>query len=310
MAVSAFAVGARLWNDKGCLEQAKRTGEYLWHAHRDETGKVFRTQGEGNRPRAGGFLEDYAHLAEAYLELFKASGEDVWRTRAAEVAKQMVHRFSDEAGGAFYYSDAGEESNLPRIKNADDSPTPSGNSIAARVLMELEDRDRARGILEDFSDDLSREPRGMSSMMESLTRYVRRYGPLDIAGRDNVMESKPRRVNFAASWADSRTLRIGVSIAEGWHINANPCSAGLKPTVIRVIGKSEELAKDYIYPEASRLGTPLGEIDVYEGDVAVIIKFKESMIGREDVRIMIVYQPCNGERCEEEEREIYEVDLR
>lgn len=311
MAISAFATAGALWNEKALLDKAKQTGEYLWLGHRDETGKVFRTGRDGDMPRVGGFLEDYAFLADAFMEIFRATGEELWRSRAADVAKQMVRRFGDDSGGGFYYSDHEEEPFIPRVKNADDSPTPSGNAIAAKVLIDLEDRARARGIIEEFADDMAREPRGMAAMMESLSRYIRRYGPFEIAGREtSVEDSRPRRVHFSASWSDSKTLRIGASIEDGWHINGNPAASGQKPTSLRVIGKSEGFAKDIIYPEPTKISTPLGPIDVYEGDLAFIIKFKESMIGKEDVRIMITYQACDGEKCEEEEREIYEVELK
>ncbi len=47
-------------------------------------------------------------------------------------------RFADEKTGGFYFSDASAKDLIIRQKSATDSPLPSGNAIAALVLLDLD----------------------------------------------------------------------------------------------------------------------------------------------------------------------------
>lgn len=49
-----------------------------------------------------GFIEDYANLLWAYLELYETTYSMKWLKRAEELAEQMNDLFWDQAEGGFF----------------------------------------------------------------------------------------------------------------------------------------------------------------------------------------------------------------
>jgi hypothetical protein len=135
LTIRALVVAGRAFDRLDYLAAAERTAAFLLEALRPE-GTLLHLYNQG--PGAvGGFLEDYAFLIEALLDLFSATGKCEWFESAVELGNTVVVRFSDPNGGFF---DTAESSTgeLPfRPKSLFDSVTPSGNSSAALALLRL-----------------------------------------------------------------------------------------------------------------------------------------------------------------------------
>jgi uncharacterized protein YyaL (SSP411 family) len=131
--IRGMAAAARAL-DRGDLEaSATRSLDFvrstLW---RD--GRLLATAMEG-RAHLNAYLDDYAYLADAILELQQV------RFRAAEVAfaqqllDVVLRRFADDAAGGFYFTSNDHEALIHRSKIFGDDATPAGNGIAARALL-------------------------------------------------------------------------------------------------------------------------------------------------------------------------------
>jgi uncharacterized protein YyaL (SSP411 family) len=81
-------------------------------------------------------LEDYTHLADGFLSLYETSFDE----ESFEIARRMIDRvlehFADPAGGFFDTADDHERL-VTRPKDVQDNAIPSGNAMAARVLLRL-----------------------------------------------------------------------------------------------------------------------------------------------------------------------------
>ena len=103
---------------------------------RDASGGLLRTFNRG-RAKLHAFLEDHAYLLEAYLDLYEATFDVRWFTRAADLAETILERFYDRERGGFF-STAGLHTNLiARRKDLEDAPIPSGASSACFGLLRL-----------------------------------------------------------------------------------------------------------------------------------------------------------------------------
>ena len=87
-------------------------------------------------PRADGVLEDHAGLAEGLLALYEATFDERWFVAARGLADTILDRFADPAGGFFDTSDD-HEALVTRPKDLQDNAVPSGNAMAATVLLRL-----------------------------------------------------------------------------------------------------------------------------------------------------------------------------
>jgi uncharacterized protein YyaL (SSP411 family) len=97
--------------------------------------------GEGvGTARIPGVLEDYGFVANAALDAWEATGKFKYYVGAKALADRMLERFYDAAGGGFFDTEFDEEAIgalSTRRKPLQDSPTPSGNAVAATVLLRL-----------------------------------------------------------------------------------------------------------------------------------------------------------------------------
>jgi uncharacterized protein len=99
----------------------------------DGDGRLRRTYRDG-RAKIEGYLEDYAHVANGYVELHLASGDLRWLLEARELAAHAADAFADAEQGGWF---VGGPELVARRKEFDDHPTPSGTSMLAHVLLRL-----------------------------------------------------------------------------------------------------------------------------------------------------------------------------
>ena len=88
------------------------------------------------RAVGSGVLEDYTHLADGLLALYEATFDERWFTTARALMDRVLARFADPAGGFFDTADDHERL-VTRPKDVQDNAVPSGNAMAARVLLRL-----------------------------------------------------------------------------------------------------------------------------------------------------------------------------
>ena len=82
------------------------------------------------------YLDDYAFLLDALLELMQAEYRAVDMGFAEDLAEALLEQFESEMGG-FYFTSHSHEVLIHRPKQGYDNATPSGNGIAAIALQRL-----------------------------------------------------------------------------------------------------------------------------------------------------------------------------
>jgi uncharacterized protein YyaL (SSP411 family) len=83
------------------------------------------------------YLDDYAFLADALLELLQTR----WRSSDLEFAQALtevlLEKFEDADAGGFYFTASDHEHLIHRSKTFSDDAVPAGNGVAASVLCRL-----------------------------------------------------------------------------------------------------------------------------------------------------------------------------
>jgi uncharacterized protein YyaL (SSP411 family) len=133
--LTAFAEAAAVLDNKEYLSVAKQNAEFLLKDLR-KNGRLLRTWKDG-RAKLDAYIEDYANLADGLLELFQVSGDMTYLDEARALADTMIQQFWDEENGGFYFTSNDHEELIVRNKDVTDNATPSGNSVAADVLLKL-----------------------------------------------------------------------------------------------------------------------------------------------------------------------------
>ncbi len=145
----------------------------------------------GNKPKVkfNAYLEDYANVADGLVELYQLTFDLRWLQAARELADAMIERFWDERQGGFFQTSHDHEGLIARPKDFVDNATPSGNSVAADVLLRLhaltgEERlyTHAEAILLLLREGMARQPLAFGHLLGVLERYLARPQEIAIIG--------------------------------------------------------------------------------------------------------------------------------
>jgi uncharacterized protein YyaL (SSP411 family) len=99
-------------------------------------GRLLATSKDG-KARLNAYLDDYAFLAWGVLELLQARWRDDDLEFARALVDAMLEHFEDRESGGFFFTSDDHEDLVYRPKPASDEAIPSGNGIAALVLLRL-----------------------------------------------------------------------------------------------------------------------------------------------------------------------------
>jgi uncharacterized protein YyaL (SSP411 family) len=130
LALRSFAEAAVILDEERYLQRALSIATFLATEASPDGALVRSWRG---RPGHGAFADDLAAVAIGMYTLFSVTGDERWFTFAETTVTQLRDQFADPAGGFFATSSAGHEL-ISRPKNAQDSPTPSDNSLAMEAL--------------------------------------------------------------------------------------------------------------------------------------------------------------------------------
>jgi uncharacterized protein YyaL (SSP411 family) len=135
--ISALAKGYRVLGDARYLESATQAAKFLLaKMYSPDTGQLLRRYCDGEAA-VPAFLDDYAFLSQALLDLFEAKPEAWLLALAIDLARRGLARFADEDAGGFFSTEDGASDVLLRMKDDYDGAEPSGNSVATDVLLRL-----------------------------------------------------------------------------------------------------------------------------------------------------------------------------
>jgi uncharacterized protein YyaL (SSP411 family) len=187
--LASFSEAGAILNRPDYTAAARRNAEFvLTNLRRD--GLLLRTYKDGIA-KFNGYLEDYAFLIDGLLTLYETSGEQRWFNEARSLTDRMIEEFWDQETGGFYFTGRSHEDLIVRSKDYFDNATPSGNSVAAGVLLRLslltdnEDfRNRAITIFRQIADSIRRYPSGFGNALCAIDFHLSTPKEIAIVGAD------------------------------------------------------------------------------------------------------------------------------
>lgn len=165
MMISALAMGGRMLKKEKYIKAAQRTMDFILENMRDAQGRLYARFRDGEKAYLG-YLDDYAYLIWACMELYDTTYQFRYLQLAKELNDQMIDLFWDKEkdGGLFFYGKDAEEL-LFRPKEIYDGATPSGNSIAtmdflrlSKLFGDVELENYAQKQFEHFGESVNRTP--------------------------------------------------------------------------------------------------------------------------------------------------------
>ncbi len=171
--IRGMARAARQFDRVDWLNSAQRSADFvrttMW---RD--GRLLATHKDG-KTHLNAYLDDYAFLLDALIELMQAELRPADLSFASSLADALLARFEDRDAGGFFFTSHDHEHLIHRGKPGYDNATPSGNGIAAFALQRLghlfgESRylASAERALNLYFPHLGQHPSGFPSLLNAL----------------------------------------------------------------------------------------------------------------------------------------------
>jgi uncharacterized protein len=283
--IRALAHAAESFGENRYQRAAEEAADYLLKSHRDADGGLLRVSGKAGA-KFPAFLDDYAFLVQSLLRL----GEK-YRKPAEELSAQMRERFASAESG-FFYTQADADDLIVRQMVGSDSPLPSGNGVAAMVLLELGKIDAAKGPLTAFAGQMQQFGGGMSTLAQAAMEYVKRAGPIDVMQQtksesvdrpESIVQLAERILDVKIDWVNPARLRLRCTLQEPYHLNPHHVNSDdLIPTRLTVNepGKIE-------YPGKS----------TYRGEFAIDVAFSSIPASGREILLALTYQACDESAC-------------
>jgi len=230
MLLRAFAEAGRVLNEPTYLRAAINNAEFLLGTMCARGGAVFRTWKPGHAAHLNGYLEDYANIADGLVALYEATFEARWLSAATALADSILTQFGDIDNGGFFDTSTEHETLITRPKDVFDNATPSGNAVAADVLLRLAvltasaDYQRtAQGVFELLREPMVRYPLGFARALSALDFLLGRpkeiaiFGSLDSADTQALLDVvfEPFLPNKVVAGANNGGAPADIPLLEG-----------------------------------------------------------------------------------------------
>jgi len=193
--LAAMAEAARVLKREDYRTAAERNAAFLLSELRTSDGRLRRSWRFGEA-KLNAYLEDYSHLAEGLLTLYETTFDERWFLAARELTETAIRHFGDQRGGFFDTSDDHEDL-IIRPKGLDDNAVPSGNAMAATVLLRLAEltaerryRDLVEGAVALVRDEMTKYPTGYAQWLCALDFALSEPKAVAIVGEPELPETK------------------------------------------------------------------------------------------------------------------------
>ncbi len=199
--LSGLAAAIKISPQSEYLEATERTIEFLF-AKMFRDGSLLHTF-KDDQAKLLGYLDDYAFLGVGLLDVYEVLFDRALLERAIELCEIMLREFWDDKDGAFFYTGKSHEQLISRAKPIFDASIPSGNSVAAQLLLRLHHvtgrelyRQRAEKVLRSYYDAMESQPFGFAHLICALDFYL----------------TKPKEIFIVGAWLDPATRELLQSI--------------------------------------------------------------------------------------------------
>ena len=194
--ISAYIRAYQVLGDSSYREAALRAlgfvEQYLYDAKMHELRRLHRD----GIASGTGFLEDYAFLIQALLDVYEAVFDTRYLGWALALQEQQDALFQDVDGGGYFDTIADDPHILVRMKDDHDGAVPSGNSVSAMNLLRLAEmtgredfRASAEGVVKGFGRSLAHVPHAMPAMVAAVDFLLGTPRQILIAGEAGAKDT-------------------------------------------------------------------------------------------------------------------------
>ncbi|WP_333600326.1 thioredoxin domain-containing protein [Flavobacterium sp.] len=134
--LKGFAEAYKALNEKKYLDIALQNAQFLVKNLWSPEGNLFRTYKNG-KATINGYLEDYAHVIQAFISLYEATLDESWLQNAKQLTDYCFDFFYDDKAQFFSFTSKKDTELITAHFEVEDNVIPAANSVMANNLFQL-----------------------------------------------------------------------------------------------------------------------------------------------------------------------------
>ena len=193
MTIKGLALSGLALNESTYIQRAIKTGEWILKYQLKEDGSLWRSRKSGES-KIDAFLEDYAHVIDAFVALFETTFDEKWINQAKDLLAFTQKHFQDASSKLFYFSKENTEL-IARKMEINDNVIPASNSVMAHNLFKIgklfHDEalvDDAKQMLTNIYDQMPQYGSGYSNWAMLALNFNLPFYELAIMGEDALSQ--------------------------------------------------------------------------------------------------------------------------
>lgn len=270
--ISAHARAGLILGDSTYIDRAVKAANFILE-HLYIQNRLYRIY-KDHQTKQIAFLDDYAFMIAALIDLYEASHNINWLEKAIELDTILEKHYEDKENGGFYMTGRSHEALIVREKPAYDGPEPSGNSLAVLNLLRLGEftfkksyRERAQKALTSLLGSPNTDPLAFSEMLIAFDFFLDSPKGIVIVtpdGKPNELETFLQA--FRQQFVPNRILIV---VTQG---KANKSSSAIIPSIR---GKHALNGKTTAYVcEETLCKLPTQDPTIFSQQIREVIKLK------------------------------------
>jgi hypothetical protein len=189
--ISAYARAYQAIGDPFYKDAAVRAMAFIMDKMRQADGKTLFHTWKNGKAQYDAFLDDYAFLIEAFLDVYEITFDTGYILQAKRYLEFVLENFFDAKDKLFYFTSSKQNDILYRRKDLYDSATPSGNSTMVRNLQRVgvllgneKYRRLATEILTKMKDSVERHPNSFGLWACAMISETKGIPEIAVLGND------------------------------------------------------------------------------------------------------------------------------
>ena len=181
----------RVFDDERFLKPALRNVDFIFK-NLTKGNRLFRnyklkgTQKTKGKASINAFLDDYALLTDALIELYQATLDEKWLLKAKGLTDYTIQHFFDKKSGMFFYTSDLDPALIARKMDVSDNVIPGSNSVMANNLFKLgqyfykkDYLQKAQQMLHNVQKDVIKNGHYYANWASLMLYYI--YPPYEVA---------------------------------------------------------------------------------------------------------------------------------
>lgn len=217
----------KVFNDQHFLNVAIKNATFIYTKQLQESGNLNHSYKNGISV-INGFLEDYATVIDAFINLYEATFNEIWLTTAKQLTDYTFDHFFDIEKSMFYFTSDIDESLIAKKMEIEDNVIPASNSIMATNLFKLSHYFSnsyylkvSKQMLHNVKDKIHQYGSGYSNWLQLLCNYTSNFYEIAIAGQNAFEKLKEINTMFIPNkLIVGSTKKSKIPLLEGRFIEA------------------------------------------------------------------------------------------